>query len=111
MTIRYLAIDSTGISFDAGETRTVEVTNEALSASSGHVGETITYTATVKDNTGVALPTNFRAELMMNGTQLVQKKFKPSVYNSVTFLLTLYFSVPQLWGSFIVKLHSEEQVI
>lgn len=111
MTIKYLAIDSTGVALDVDETRTVNVTNEALDASLGFEGDVITYTATVKDSTGAAMPITFCAELMINGTELASVAFQASVYDPVTFLLTLPFTVPAPTGSFTVKLTSVDQII
>lgn len=111
MTIKYLAIDSTGAPFDTNETRTVDVTNEAVSVSSGFEGDVIDYTATVKDSMGIAMPVTFCAELMINGTELASVAFQASVYNPGTFLLTIPFTVPAPVGSFTVKLTSVDQVI
>ena len=111
MGIKYLAIDSAGVPFDTDETRTIDVTVEGLSLSSGFEGDVIDYTATVKDSTGVAMPVTFCAELMINGTELASVAFQASVYDPVTFLLTLPFTVPAAVGSFTVKLTSVDQVI
>ena len=111
MTIKYLAIDSTGVPFDAEETRTVDVISEALSAPSGFQGDVIDYTANVRDSVGVIMPPTFTAELMMNGTQLASVAFQPSVYNSATGNLSIPFTVPTIVGSFTVKLTSVDQII
>ena len=111
MTVKYIAIDSTGVAFDTDETRTVNVTGEGLSASSGFEGDVIDYTATVKDSTDAAMPITFAAELMINGTELASVAFQASVYNPSTFLLTIPFTVPAAVGSFTVKLTSVDQVI
>ena len=111
MAIQYLAIDSFGVAFDIEETRSVEVTNEALNAGSGFLGDLVMYTAEVKDNIGEALPPAFYAKLMINGTELQAGYFQPNVYDPVTFTLTIPFTVPDLMGSYTVKLTSEDQVI
>jgi hypothetical protein len=111
MAVKYLAIDSAGVGFDVDETRTVEVTNEALTVPSGFEGDVVTYTATVKDNTGAALPDTFYAELMLDGVLLVSGTFGPGIYDPITFVLTAPFIVPTVTGSFIVKLTSVDQII
>lgn len=111
MAVKYSAIDSVGVGFDTEETRTVEVTVEGLSAPSGFEGDVVDYTATVKDETGAAMPVTFTAELMGNGVQLASVAFQASVYDPITFLLTLPFTVPAPTGSFTVKLTSVDQVI
>lgn len=111
MTIKYLAIDSTGEPFATDETRTVDVTLEGLTLSSGFEGDVITYTATVKDSTVAALPVTFVAALMINGTELASVAFQPSVYDPVTFLLTIPWTVPAAVGAFTVKLTSVDQII
>lgn len=111
MAIKFLAIDSTGQPFEAGEVRTVDVTNELLSQSGGFEGDWIQYTATVKDNLGVALPTAFGAQLMGNGYELASVTFQPSVYDPLTFTLTLDFIVPAIVGSFTIHLTSVDQII
>ena len=111
MAIKYLAIDSTGVGFDIDETRTVDVTEENLTASSGFEEDVVDYTATVKDNTGAAIPSAFCAKLMINGIQLISGAFRPQVYDPITFLLTAPFTVPAIVGSFTVKLTSVDQII
>lgn len=111
MSVKYLAIDSTGEPFTTDETRTVDVTLENLTASSGFEGDVVTYTATVKDSTAIALPVSFVVELMINGTQLASVAFAPSIYDPVTFLLTIPWTVPADLGAFTVKLTSVDQII
>lgn len=111
MAIKYLPIDSIGVGFDIDETRLVEVTNEDLSLYSAFQGDVVTYTATVKDSTGLALPVTFCAELMGNGYELLSVAFQPSVYDPVTFLLTLPFTVPGAVGSYTIRLTSVVQII
>jgi len=113
MPIKYLAGESTGVSFELYETRTVVVTNEAVSPSSGYEGDTITYTATVKDNTGATLPSSFVVNLVMNGTTLISnQQLTSDVYDSSTGELTLTFTVPSISaGTYTVKLTWSEQVI
>ena len=111
MAVKYLAIDSTGVPFDAEEVRTVDVTDEVLSQPSGFEGDVIIYTATVKDSIGLALPDTFTAELKGDGAVLASVAFQLSVYDPVTFLLTLDFTVPAIVGAFIIKLTSVDQII
>ena len=112
MAIKYLAGESTGVAFTTEETRSVVVTLEALDKSSGYEGETVVYTATVKDDLGNALPATFVASLIMNATVLIADQvFDAVVYDPVTFELTLSFIVPAGAGSFTVKLSWAEQII
>ena len=110
MALTYLAMDSPGGPFETGETRTVIVTQEVLGVSSGYEGDTVEYVAVVKDNTGAALPPVFHAELMINGTELLDIVFgRP--YDPMLCLLMVFFVIPAPVGEFIVKLTSEEQII
>lgn len=110
--VKFLGSQSTGIAFETGETRSVNVTGEALSVSSGYEGDTITYTATVLDSTTAKLPASFVATLKLNGTDLVTNQaFDVSVYNQSTGLLTLDFTVPAGAGTYTVKLTWAEQEI
>ena len=111
MAIKYFAIDSTGLGFDIGETRTVDVTNEALSLPSGFESDVIVYTAIVEDEIGEALPVTFCAELKGDGLLLASVAFQSSVYDQVTHILTLDFLVPDVPGSYVVKLTSVDQII
>ena len=111
MAIKFLAIDSTGVPFDAEETRTVNVTSEDLSAASGFQGDVIDYTANVRDSLDLIMPPTFTSELMINGNQLASVAFQPSVYNSATGNLTIPFTVPTIVGSFTVKLTSVDHLI
>jgi len=111
MTVKYLAIDSPGKPFEAGEVRTVDVTNEALTLSSGFEGDWVQYTAVVKDSADEALPTAFGAQLMGNSYELASITFQSSVYDPITFVLTLDFVVPAIVGSFTIKLISVDQII
>jgi len=113
MPIKYLAGESTGVSFEVYETRTVIVTNEAVNPTSGYEGDTITYTANVKDSTGATLPSTFVVSLVMNGTTLISnQQLTSDVYNSSTGDLTLTFTVPSIpAGTYTVKLTWAEQII
>lgn len=111
MSIRYLAIDSLGTDLEIDETRTVVITDEALSLTTGFVGDIVHYTATVKDSTAEALPSTFYATLKIDGIILQEGEFHSSLYDPVTFHLSVPFVIPDLIGSFTVKLTSLEQVI
>ena len=111
MTVKYLAIDSTGVPFDTDEIRTVDVSAEWLSSGSGFAGDNITYRATIYDSATEAMPATFVAELMINGTQLASVAFEASVYDPISKVFTLPFTVPAAVGSFTVKLTSVDQVI
>jgi len=113
MPVKYLAGESSGVEFEVYEARTVIVTNEAVNPSSGYEGDTITYTAIVKDDTGATLPSSFVVNLVMNGTTLISnQQLTSDVYNSSTGELTLTFTVPSVpAGTYTVKLTWEEQTI
>jgi len=110
--IKYLAGSSLGTAFEAGETRSVVVTDESVSAISGYEGDTVTYIATVLDNTDAKLPAAFLATLKLDGTNLiVDQDFDTAMYSQATGELTLDFTVPASVGEFVVTLHWAEQVI
>ena len=112
MTTKYLSGSSTGQPFNTQETRTVVITGEALDKSSGYEGDTVVYTATVKDDLGNALPATFVADLLINGTEIISDQiFNAAVYDPIAFLLTLSWQVPAPVGSFTVKLSWDEQII
>jgi len=110
--IKFEAGTSTGTPYETGETRQVAVTAEALSAVSGYEGDSITYTATVLDNTAAKLPAAFVATLKINGTALITDQiFDAAVYDQATGELTLVFTVPAAVGEFSVTLDWAEQTI
>jgi hypothetical protein len=113
MAIKYLAGSSTGVAFSVLETRTVQVSNEALNPTSGYVGDTVYYTAIVQDNTGAALPSTFVVDLLFNNTKVVEgQQLNSSVYNPTTKTLQLSFQVPNVpAGNYTVKLSWAEQII
>lgn len=112
MSIKYLGDQSAGQPFATEETKSVVVTEEALDKSSGYEGETVVYTATVKDNLAAALPATFMADLLINGTEVKSDQvLDAAVYDPITFLLTLPWLVPAGMGSFTVKLSWPEQII
>lgn len=110
--IKYLAGTSTGTPYETGETRTVNVTTESVSAVSGYEDDAVTYTATVLDSIAAKLPATFVATLQINGTALITDQvFDVAVYNQTTGLLTLEFTVPSAVGIFSVTLDWAEQII
>lgn len=112
MAIKYLAGVSTGTAFETGETRTVDVTAEDLSAVSGYEGDSVTYTATVLDNTVAKLPATFVATLKINSTDLITDQvFDAVAYDQATGELSLDFTVPTAVGAFTVTLDWAEQII
>ena len=113
MPIKYLSGESTGVTLTVYETRTVVVTNESINPTSGYEGDIVTYTATVKDNTGATLPSSFVVSLIMNGTVLISnQQLTSDVYDSSTGELTLQFTVPSVpAGTYTVKLTWNEQII
>ena len=109
---KYVAGSSTGTPFETGNTKSVVVTAEDLSAVSGYEGDSITYTATVKDEIEGSLPETFVADLEIDSTKVVTAQaFDVAVYDQATGLLTLVFTVPAAVGAFTVKLVWAEQLI
>ncbi|MBA7689745.1 hypothetical protein ES703_98256 [subsurface metagenome] len=110
--VRYSAGSSAGTPFETGETKTVVVTAEALDEVTGYEGDTVVYTATVKDNAEAALPETFVASLKINGTVVItDQAFGAAVYDSETKLLTLEFTVPAPTGVLSVVLDWAQQDI
>ncbi|GAI19319.1 unnamed protein product [marine sediment metagenome] len=110
--VRYLAGSSAGTPFETGETNSVVVTAEALDKVNGYVGETVVYTATVKDVLEAALPATFVASLKINGTVVITDQvFDAEVYDPETKLLTLSFTVPAPTGELSVVLDWAQQDI
>ena len=109
---KYVAGSSTGTPFETGTTKSVVVTAEDLSASSGYEGDSITYTATVKDELEGPLPATFVVDLEIDSTKVVTAQaLDAGVYDQGTSLLTLVFTVPAAVGTFTVKLVWAEQLI
>lgn len=109
---KYLSGQSSGQPFETLETRSVVVTAEALDLSQAYEGDTVVYTATVKDDQAASLPAAFIADLLINGTDLIAAQdFNAGVYDQVTGLLTLSFTVPAAVGAFTVKIGWDEQTI
>ncbi|GAJ15393.1 unnamed protein product [marine sediment metagenome] len=110
--VKYAAGSSTGTAFETGESQTVVVTAEALDEVNGYEGETITYTATVKDGEEEALPATFVVDLEINSTKVITgQALDAGVYDQETKLLTLPWTVPADVGTFTVKLVWAEQEI
>jgi len=112
MPVKYEAGQSTGVSFETVETRTVVVSLEAVNPTMAGEGETVTYTATVEDNLGGPLPATFEVDLLFNGTEVLSDQvLDAGVYDQGTHALSLDFTVPAGVGSFTVKLSWSKQVI
>lgn len=113
MSVKYTAGVSTGVAFELGETRTVVVADEAVDPASGFKDDSVTYTATVKDNLGNSLPATFVVGLKLDGANLVVgQALSAGVYDQTTGVLTLGFIVPDVAaGSKTVKLSWAEQTI
>ena len=113
MPIKYLSGESSGVTLTVYETRSVIVSDEALSPTSAYEGDTVIYTATVKDDAGETLPSSFKVNLVINGiTVISDQELTSDVYNSSTGELTLAFTVPEIGaGTYTVKLTWETQTI
>jgi hypothetical protein len=91
---------------------TVVVSNESLDKTRGISGETITYTATIQDEMGNALPSGFKVTLKIDGTILIEDQSLTSdVYNPTTKTLTLQWKVPVMSTIHTVKLAWTEQTV
>ncbi|GAH42970.1 unnamed protein product [marine sediment metagenome] len=109
---KYLAGSSTGTPFETGNTRSIVVTAEGLDAVNGYEGDTVVYTATVKDDLEASLPATFVADLEINSTKVITGQvFDAGVYDQGTGELTLSWTVPADVGAFTVKLTWAEQEI
>jgi len=96
----------------AAVTLSVSVLNESLDKSRGIAGETVTYTATVQDENGDALPSTFKVTLKIDGTILIQDQpLTSDVYDPATKKLTLQWTVPAMSTLHTVKLSWSEQTI
>ena len=112
MAIKYLSGLSTGLAFTVGETRTVVVTAESVSVTSGFEGDSVTYTATVKDDAGESLPATFVADLQLGAMKVIEGiALGADVYDPVTGALTLTWAVPDTVGTFTVSVVWAEQII
>jgi len=90
----------------------VLVSNESLDKSRGIAGETVTYTATVQDENGNALPSTFKVTLKIDDTILIQDQpLTSDVYNPTTKTLTLQWTVPTMNTFHTVKLVWSEQTV
>jgi hypothetical protein len=101
------------------EVESVIVTNEDLNIPDGFEGDSIQYAATVLDDDGVSLPSNFVANLVMHGTSgegditvISNQAFDSSVYNQTTGQLILNFTIPENApsGSYIIELIWQTQI-
>jgi len=112
MAIKYLGNVSAGQPFNAGESRDVLISDEALDKPSAFEGETVVYTVTIKDDQNEMLPSTFVADLEMGSTKVITGQvFDASVYDQATFLLTLPWTVPAIPGNHTVKLVWAEQIL
>ncbi len=110
--VKYLNTESTGTPYETGETRSIVVTAESLDLVDGYEGDTVVYTATVKDDLEASLPAAYVASLKINETLVItDQAFDVGVYEQATGLLTLSWVVPTTVGAFSVKLVGAEQII
>lgn len=112
MAIKYNANVSAGQPFETYESRDVNLANEALDKPSAFVGEGVIYTVTINDDHNEMLPSTFVADLEMDGVKIITGQvFDASVYDPVTFLLTLPFIVPETLGNHTIRLVWAEQIL
>lgn len=67
MAKKFLGNESTGTPLNAGETRSVVVTNEALVPTEGYEGDVVVFSATIKDDLGAFLPDTFVVDVKFDG--------------------------------------------
>lgn len=92
---KYTAGTSTGTPFSMLATQTVIVTAETLLPIEGGVGDSISYSATVKDDLNNAIPSAFVASLNCGAfTVITNQVFDIAHYDPVAKLLTLVFNAP-----------------
>jgi len=109
-TIGFQEGSSAGVSVQVAEVRTLSITAETVEKTVLLPGESLSYYATVFDNTGVAVPSTFQARLMLGATQLVAFSFAADVYNPVTGSLALAFTVPVVaTGTYTIRLEWNAQ--
>jgi len=108
----FMVLEARTLSAEASEIVIVVVTNEALSEVSGYEDDSVTYTATVKDETEAPLPAYFVADLEIDSTKVITGQvFDAEHYDQETMELTLDWVVPAAVGVFTVKLVWAEQDI
>ena len=108
----YNAGNSDGQPLEIIGTKTVVITNEALNKASAQVGESVTYSVTIKDDLGAGLPATFVVDLELNGTKIIEGQvLNVGVYAPVIGVLTLPFIAPANPGSHTVRLAWAEQTI
>lgn len=96
MPTRYLAGESTGVVITVLYIHTVVVTLESNVPSTVAEDDVTTYTATIKDDLGAALPVTFEADLMLDGDTTLASAipFSAANYNPVTFEFSYDWTCP-----------------
>ncbi len=95
MAIKFLASESTGTPLDAGETRSVVVTAEALAPALGYEGDIVEYSATIKNDLTAALPATFVVDLKIEGAvEIAGVILNVGNYDPVTFLFAINVTIP-----------------
>jgi hypothetical protein len=108
--IGFQAGSSTGVTVQVAEVRTLVVTNESVEKTVLMPGQSLSYYATIFDNTGAPIPSAFQARLMLDTTLLVAFSFAPDVYNPTTGRLALAFTVPSVApGTYTIRLEWDAQ--
>ena len=108
--IGFEAGSSTGVSVEVAEVRTLVITDESVEKTVLLPGESLSYSATIFDNTGAPIPSTFQARLMLDTTQLVAFSFAADVYDSTTGHLALAFTVPTVAaGTYTIRLEWDAQ--
>ncbi len=114
MAKKYLGTESSGTPLNAGETRSVVVTEEALAPTDGYEGDVVVYSATIKDDLGAALPDTFVVDVKFDGVVLdAGVILEAGNYNPATFLFSVDLTIPVIAsaGAKTVNMEWAEQEI
>lgn len=97
MAVKYLGSVSPGTPLNASETRSVVVTEEAVSPDAHYEGDTFNYSATIKDDLAAALPDTFVVDVRFDGV-VVQAGviLNAGNYNPATFEFSVEVTIPAI---------------
>ena len=100
MATKYLADESTGTPLAASLTRSVVVTAEELVPAGGYEGDVVVYSATMKDDLGASLPSDFVVDVKFDGA-VVQSGviLNAGNYDPGTFLFSVDLTIPAIVGA------------
>jgi len=114
MTTKFLGNESTGAQLNAGETRSVLVTDEACVPTDVHEGDVVVFSATIKNDLDAALPETFVMDVKFDGVvEQAGVILDAGNYDQGTFLFSVDLTIPAIVsaGSKTVNLGWAEQEI